>query len=91
MSKQSTRKEAIMDKCSRRKGKSDGDRPVRFLDLRDTARFIGRTPTAVYRLCERGKIPYRRQGKKYVFDIQELTAWFENSPGLTLEQIQNNE
>jgi len=44
------------------------------------------TEKGLRKLVERRKIPFRRQGRRLLFDLHELDVWFESLPGVTLEE-----
>ena len=48
-----------------------------YLNATDAAEFLGLTPSALYARVGREQIPYRRVGKRVLFDRRELRAWVE--------------
>lgn len=48
-----------------------------YLNATDAADFLGLTPSALYARVGREQIPYRRVGKRVLFDRRELRAWVE--------------
>ena len=60
---------------------------MELLNVEDTAAFIGRTPSAVRKLCLRRAIPFRKPGGRLVFIRNELERWVENAPGVELKDI----
>ncbi len=48
-----------------------------YLNATDAADFLGLTPSALYARVGREQIPYRRVGKRLLFDRRELRAWVE--------------
>jgi hypothetical protein len=61
--------------------------PRRPLTTQQAARYIKRKSAgAVRNLVMRGKIPYRKVAGRLVFFSDELDAWMDQAPGLTLEE-----
>jgi excisionase family DNA binding protein len=58
----------------------------RFISLSKAANYLGLTEKALRKRVERREIPFRRAGRKLVFDLLELDQWFENLPGTTLQE-----
>lgn len=58
----------------------------RFVSLRQAANHLGLTEKALRKRVERREIPFRRAGRKLVFDLFELDQWFANLPGTTLQE-----
>ena len=48
--------------------------------------FLGRTEKAVRKLVERRAIPFKKVGKRVVFDLRELQRWVESFPGVSLDE-----
>jgi excisionase family DNA binding protein len=64
---------------------------ARLLTIEDAAQRLGRTVQAVYRLVERRKIPFRKDGKRVFFVESELQEFIENLPGLSLDDLRERE
>ena len=62
-----------------------------LLDVRGAALYLGLSPKALRRHLERGRVPYRRLGRKIVFVRTEIKAWLDGLPGLNLEAIREME
>jgi excisionase family DNA binding protein len=58
----------------------------RFVSLSKAANYLGLTEKALRKRVERREIPFRRAGRKLVFDLLELDQWFANLPGTTLQE-----
>ena len=58
-----------------------------ILDLRGAACLLGMTEKGLRRQVERGRVPYRRLGRKLIFVRSEIESWFQRLPGLTLEEV----
>jgi hypothetical protein len=58
----------------------------RFVSLQAAAIFIDHTEKALRKLVERRKVPFRRNGRRLLFVLQELEIWFHSLPGVTLEE-----
>jgi len=57
------------------------------LDVTNAAAFLGTTEKGLRRQVERGRIPFRRLGRKLIFLEPELRAWVEGLPGLSLTAV----
>lgn len=57
------------------------------LNVTSAAAFLGTTEKALRRQVERGRVPFRRLGKKIIFLQSELAAWLEGLPGVTLNEV----
>jgi excisionase family DNA binding protein len=53
----------------------------------DARAFLRCSPRQLYRLLAAGMIPHRRFGKRFLFDPDELQAWWSQLPGASLEQV----
>jgi hypothetical protein len=51
-----------------------------YLGATAAAQFLGLTPAALYARVGRDQIPYKRVGKRLLFDRRELRAWVEGGP-----------
>lgn len=58
-----------------------------ILDVRGAASLLGMTDKALRRQVERGRVPFRRLGRKVIFLRNELEAWLHELPGVTLEGL----
>lgn len=58
----------------------------RYLDVKSTARYLGATTNAIYAAVARRQIPYRRFGRKLVFDRLELDVYVKALDGVTVEE-----
>ena len=58
----------------------------RYAELSEAASYLGKTPKALRKLVERRAVPFRRAGKRLVFDLAELDRWVAGLPGVTLEE-----
>jgi excisionase family DNA binding protein len=63
----------------------------KLLTVDEAAAILGRTTHAIYRLVERRKLPHRKYGRRVVFLERELTAFIEDLPGLSLEDVRERE
>lgn len=57
-------------------------------DIPRAAALLGLTEKALRRQVERGRIPFRRLGRKLIFLESEIQAWLETLPGVTLKDVQ---
>jgi excisionase family DNA binding protein len=53
----------------------------------EAARLLACSPSALYKLVARRKIPFRKQGKKIVFLRSELEQYLNQLPGNRLEDV----
>ncbi len=49
----------------------------RLLSVRETARYIGRTETAVREMVWNEKLPHIRADRRVLFDIRDLDRWID--------------
>ncbi len=56
------------------------------LDIDALARYLHLTPEKVQRLVNRGKIPGRKVGGRWVFSLPEIHQWLEQQIGLTEDE-----
>jgi excisionase family DNA binding protein len=57
-----------------------GSRDDGYLNATDAADFLGLTRGALYARVGREQVPYRRIGKRVLFDRTELRAWVTGDP-----------
>jgi hypothetical protein len=62
------------------------DSTRRFVTLPDAAAFLGMTTKAIRKRVERRTIPFRRAGKRLIFDLAELEKWATGFPGVSLDE-----
>jgi excisionase family DNA binding protein len=58
----------------------------RYVTLAEAAVYLGRTQKALRKLVERRAVPFRRAGRRLVFDLHELDQWVGRLPGVALEE-----
>ena len=58
----------------------------RYVSLSEAAAYLGRTEKALRKLVERRAVPFRRGGKRLVFDLVELDGWVASLPGVGLAE-----
>jgi excisionase family DNA binding protein len=58
-----------------------------FLDVDRASIVTGHTPPAQYKLVARGKIPYRKFGRKLLFKKSELLQFLDELPGRRPEEV----
>lgn len=54
----------------------------RYLDAEAAAVYLGMTATALYKSAQRRLVPYRKKGKRLVFDVAELDAYMHQLEGV---------
>ncbi len=62
-----------------------------YLNTKENADFIGRTPGAIRNLVLRRAIPFRKVGGRLVFLRSEIEAWINMAPGVTVEDLKKND
>lgn len=50
-----------------------------YVDVRGAAELLATTPKGIYSLVHRREIPYRKLGRKVLFDPMELRAWVDRN------------
>lgn len=58
----------------------------RYLDVESAATYLGMTPGALYASVARHKVPYRKVGRKLVFDRLELDSYIHSLEGVGVEE-----
>jgi excisionase family DNA binding protein len=58
----------------------------RYIDASRTAQYLGITTQALYNLVARRFVPFRKMGKKLVFDVQELDAYIARLDGIGADE-----
>ena len=53
--------------------------PKRLYNLKEAAVYLGRSVWAVREMLWAGKIPYIKDGKRIMVDIQDVDAWIDRS------------
>jgi excisionase family DNA binding protein len=61
------------------------------LNRYEAAKVLGCSPSALYKLVARRKIPFRKQGKKIVFLDRELETYLDGLPGIKLDELADAE
>ncbi len=62
---------------------------MEFLNSKEAGEMIRRSPAAVRNLVLRRRIPYRKNGGRLIFIRSELEKWVRDSPGVSLDEIQD--
>jgi excisionase family DNA binding protein len=50
---------------------------LRFLTLEETARYLRRSKSWLYKAVEARKVPFTKIGNRIVFDLSSLHSWLE--------------
>lgn len=58
-----------------------------LLDVRGAACLLGLTEKGLRRQVEKGRVPFRRLGRKIVFVTSEIQQWVNDLPGVSLDQV----
>jgi hypothetical protein len=58
-----------------------------YLDVRQLASYIKRSPGAIRNLVMRRAIPYRKPAGRLIFLKDEIDRWIRMAPGKKLEEI----
>lgn len=53
--------------------------PKRLYNLQEGAVYLGRTVGAVREMLWAGKIPYVKDGKRILIDIQDMNEWIDRN------------
>ena len=53
--------------------------PKRLYSLKESAVYLGRTVGAVREMLWAGKIPYVKDGKRILIDIQDMNEWIDRN------------
>jgi predicted DNA-binding transcriptional regulator AlpA len=61
-----------------------------FLDVNQTAAFLGIAKATLYGKCSKQLIPHFKKGKKLYLDQKELIQWLKSGKRKMLDDIQNN-
>jgi excisionase family DNA binding protein len=59
----------------------------RFCGTKEVAAFLNCKEQRIRVLVFERRIPYRKFGKRLLFDLQEVERYFESLPGLSAEDI----
>ena len=60
----------------------------RYINIEEASYLTGMTQDALYRKVERGQIPYRKWGKRLLFEQRELLEFLDALPGMRPEDVQ---
>jgi len=52
----------------------------RFLTVREAAELLRLAPKTLYSLVSQHRIPFRRAGRRLIFEAQELDDWTRPAP-----------
>jgi excisionase family DNA binding protein len=53
--------------------------PKRLYSIKEAAFYLGRTVCAVREMLWAGKLPYIKDGRRILLDIQDMNAWVEKN------------
>lgn len=59
----------------------------RYLDVKSCAGYMSMTEWAVYAAVHRGQLPYRRMGRKVIFDTVELDRHIRHLEGMDATEV----
>lgn len=59
-----------------------------YLTIDGVAELLGKKRKAVEKMVERRLLPFRKHGKRIVFNRVELAAFMDKLPGVTLEEAE---
>lgn len=60
-------------------GKEDAPMDARLMDIKQCARYLGRTENALRMMVKRKELPYGKQGVRVFFDRQVIDNWVQES------------
>jgi predicted DNA-binding transcriptional regulator AlpA len=58
-----------------------------YLNAKDCAELLGRSPSAIRNLVMRRRIPFRKPAGRLLFLRREIVQWIERAPGVKLEDM----
>jgi excisionase family DNA binding protein len=58
----------------------------RYLDVSSAATYLGTSSTAIYATVARRQIPFRRLGRKLLFDKSKLDTYIKALEGVSVEE-----
>ena len=59
-----------------------------YLTIDGVAELLGKKPKAMEKMVERHHVPFRKHGKRIIFKRTELEQFFDQLPGVTLEEAE---
>ena len=59
----------------------------KYLNTKQCADLILRTPGSVRRLATTGKIPFRKAGGRFMFPLAEIEQWIDSGPSKTIDEV----
>ena len=59
-----------------------------YLTIDGVAELLGKKRKAVEKMVERQMLPFRKHGKRIIFQRSELAQFFNQLPGVTLEEAE---
>jgi excisionase family DNA binding protein len=60
----------------------------KYTTIDGVAELLGKKRKAVEKMVERRLLPFRKHGKRIIFNRAELAAFFDKLPGVTLEEAE---
>jgi len=51
----------------------------RLISIREAGEYLSRSPWTIAEMVRTGKIPYVRDGKRKLLDLQDLDAWIDSN------------
>jgi predicted DNA-binding transcriptional regulator AlpA len=60
----------------------------KILNLKECSLYLRRSESSLRNLILRRQVPFKKLGGRLVFLKDELEAWIQTSPGVSLEQLQ---
>ena len=58
------------------------------LTIDGVVELLGKNRKAVEKMVERRLLPFRKHGKRIIFQRTELATFFDKLPGVTLEEVE---
>ena len=59
----------------------------KYLNTKQLAEYIGRSPKAIRDMVFRRDIPFRKPGGRLLFAKNEIDNWIESSDGISLSEL----
>ena len=60
------------------------------MNVRAVAAWLDRTPLSISRLAQRGRLPFRKWGRRMIFYRKEIEAFFQELEGRSVDEAVAN-
>jgi len=79
-------REVVRDELARRLGEAGAPAATETLSATQAAEFLGVSTDALYAAANRGDLPHRRVGRRFLFCRRALVAWLEDATSRTADE-----